>query len=92
MKDKQTPLRVVPTVGSSTSAPPGYPTAPHDDRPIDHSPGQGQPADAATISQGFDLLEACVNCGRAFKPFDMLSHNQLEGIYNGPRFGREAEI
>jgi hypothetical protein len=95
MASNTTGVRIVPAPGAGSLVSPGggYPAAPHDDSPVSHDPEQGHPRDASTFSQGIDVLESCVNCGRAFKPLEMLSHNQNEGIYDGSRFGdRDFEI
>jgi hypothetical protein len=79
----------MPTVGSSTTSPPSYPTAPHTDYPVDHRPGAGVPEDVNTYSQGVAVTTACTSCGRAYAPDEFGEHNQCEGLYNN-EFGSRS--
>jgi hypothetical protein len=67
-----------PAQPNSMVEPPGYPKNPAGKAPVDGRPAAGIPADIPTISQGIQMMETCVNCGRAFPPDQFGAHAQQE--------------
>jgi hypothetical protein len=91
MASNTTGVRIVPEPGAGSLVSPGngYPTAPHDDTPVSHTPAAGIPEDVNTYSQGVAVMVACTSCGRAYAPDEFGEHNQCEGLYNN-EFGSRS--